>query len=158
MPGRRAKTLAPSALNRVLRYVKHHADPTRSRVIVLLSVKAGLRAAEIAKLEWPMVLDAKGRIAEVIEIRDCIAKKGAGRIVPVHPDLRSALVRLLARDGSDGPVVRSELRWQLGLDRSKQISRTRGLPSGTITCSRRHSACSRREHFCLVRARSVGEK
>jgi integrase len=108
MPGRRAKTLAPSALNRVLRYVKHHADPTRSRVIVLLSVKAGLRAAEIAKLEWPMVLDAKGRIAEVIEVRDCIAKKGAGRIVPVHPDLRSALVRLLARDGADGPVVRSE--------------------------------------------------
>jgi integrase/recombinase XerD len=107
MPGRRAKTLAPSALNHVLRYLKHHPDPARSEVIVLLSIKAGLRAAEIAKLEWPMVLDAKGQIGDVIEIRDGIAKKGAGRIVPMHPDLRSALDRLLADGPREGPVVRS---------------------------------------------------
>ena len=31
--------------------------------MILLSVKAGLRACEIALLDWSMVLDARGRIA-----------------------------------------------------------------------------------------------
>jgi 6-phosphofructokinase len=34
--------------------------------MVLLSVKAGLRAGEIAKLTWPMVVDAQGRIGSHI--------------------------------------------------------------------------------------------
>ena len=34
------------------------------------------------------VLDANGRIGELIEVRDVIAKKGAGRTIPIHPDLR----------------------------------------------------------------------
>ena len=46
--------------------------------MVLLSVKARLRAAKIAKLDWSMVLDANGRIGELIEVRDGLAKKGAG--------------------------------------------------------------------------------
>jgi integrase len=107
MPGRRARVIAPAALNRVLRYVSRHPDPARSRVILLLSVKAGLRAAEIAKLEWSMVLDANGRIGDVIEVRDAIAKKGAGRTIPIHPDLRTSLARLMRRAGCDGPVIQS---------------------------------------------------
>src|SRR5579862_1986576 len=107
MPGRRAKLIAPSALNRILRHVSHHTNPVRSRAIVLLSVKAGLRAAEIAKLDWSMVLDAKGNVAHAIEIRDSIAKKGAGRTVPLHGELRKALVRLLANGPREGPVIRS---------------------------------------------------
>jgi integrase len=81
MLGRRARTIASSALNRVLRYVSRHPCPARSRAIVLLSAKAGLRAAEIARLEWSMVLDANGRIGDAIEVRDRIAKKGAGSVV-----------------------------------------------------------------------------
>jgi hypothetical protein len=38
--------------------------PLRNRVIVLLSVKAGLRAGEIAKLTWDMVLD-RGSLRDV---------------------------------------------------------------------------------------------
>ena len=61
-------------------------------MIVLLSAKAGLRAGEIANLTWDMVLDATGRIGGVIELRDSAAKKGSGRIIPMHPHLRAALV------------------------------------------------------------------
>jgi len=107
MPGRRARIIAPSALNRVLRYVSRHPDPARNRVMVLLSVKAGLRAAEIAKLDWSMVLDANGRIGELIEVRDGIAKKGSGRTIPMHPDLRAALARLLRDAACEGPVIQS---------------------------------------------------
>jgi integrase len=60
----------------------------------LLSAKAGLRAGEIANLTWDMLVDANGRISGVIELRDDAAKKGSGRCIPMHPDLRSALADL----------------------------------------------------------------
>ena len=107
MPGRRAKLIAPSALNVVFRRIKRHSNPVRSKVIVLLSVKAGLRAAEIAKLEWPMVLDANGKVGVLLEVRDRIAKKGSGRVVPIHADLRRALTQLLGNGPREGPVIRS---------------------------------------------------
>ena len=39
-----------------------------------------------------MVLDAAGRVGSGNELRDTTAKKGSGRIIPLHPDLRGALV------------------------------------------------------------------
>ncbi len=36
--------------------------------MILLSVKAGLRAAEIAALTWPMVTDSGGQIGRMIEL------------------------------------------------------------------------------------------
>jgi hypothetical protein len=63
-------------------------------VIVLVSVKAGLRAAEIANLTWDMVLDPNGTVGTALELRDCAAKKGHGRIIPLHADLREALAAL----------------------------------------------------------------
>lgn len=107
MLGRRARLIAPPALNRVLRHIRSHSDPVRSRAIVLLSVRAGLRAAEIAKLDWSMVLAANGRIGHAIEICDQIAKKGSGRVVPLHPELRRCLRSLLARSLGEGPVIKS---------------------------------------------------
>ena len=82
--------------------------PIRNRVIVLLSVKAGLRAGEIANLTWPMVLDPSGSIATAIELHDVAAKMGSGRRVPLHDDLREALAQW--REINDGTrhVVYSE--------------------------------------------------
>lgn len=107
MPGRQAKLITPLTLRRMLDHVQHNRYPERDRVIILLSVKAGLRAAEIARLEWPMVLDARGRIADMITIEDAIAKKHAGRLVPVHPALWEAMRLLKARGETQGPVIRS---------------------------------------------------
>jgi integrase/recombinase XerD len=107
MAGRQAKILAPTALARMLNLTKHHSNPARSQAIILLSVKAGLRAAEIAKLEWPMVLDATGRVADVMAIEDRIAKKRSGRRIPIHPDLKDVLIRLRNQATDDGSVIRS---------------------------------------------------
>lgn len=108
MAGRQAKTLSNKQLTAILRHVNKHSDPLRSRVMILLSIRAGLRAAEIAKLEWTMALGPTGTIGQVLEIRDRIAKKEAGRRVPIHPELRRELRRLLQRDDADnGPVIRS---------------------------------------------------
>lgn len=58
---------------------------------MLLSVKAGLRAGEIAKLTWDMVTDAQNRIADSIELQDHATKKGSGRKIPIHADLKAGL-------------------------------------------------------------------
>jgi len=107
MPGRQAKTIAPAVLARVLRHVRRHDKPIRSRVIVLLSIKAGLRSAEIAQLRWSMVVGADGRVADSISLEDRISKKKSGRRIPMHPDLRSALIQLRRGADGDGPVIRS---------------------------------------------------
>lgn len=40
----------------------------RDRVIFLLSVRAGLRAKEIAALKWEMLTDAEGELSDVIAL------------------------------------------------------------------------------------------
>jgi integrase len=94
-------------LRRMLRFAARTPFPTRDRVMVLLSIKAGLRACEIARLEWSMVLDARGRVADHLAIHDTIAKKRAGRRIPMHPELQRALRRLLRMVEISGPVIRS---------------------------------------------------
>jgi integrase len=107
MPGRQAGLIVPSVLRQVLAHIRHSRFPARDRVIVLLSVRAGLRAAEIAQLDWSMVLDVRGQISDTITIRDAIAKKGSGRRVPMHQDLRRALHNLKGQAQPLGPIVRS---------------------------------------------------
>jgi len=77
-------------------------------VIVLLAAKAGLRAGEIGKLTWDMVLGPTGNIGSVIELRDIAAKNGSGRLIPLHPDLRQALAAYRRLSTDAGPVIRSE--------------------------------------------------
>jgi integrase/recombinase XerD len=74
----------------------------------LFSVKAGLRAAEIANLTWEMVLDPSGAIGTVLELRDHAAKKGHGRLIPLHADLREALSALREKSEPSRPIVLSE--------------------------------------------------
>jgi integrase len=90
MPGKQAKVVTPPMLKRMLRRVSRSSHPARDRAMILLSIKAGLRACEIAGLDWSMVLDAQGRVSGTIHVRDLIAKKRGGRRIPMHPDLRRA--------------------------------------------------------------------
>src|SRR5579872_128709 len=109
MAGKQAKILAADQIDNLLLFAETTRYPLRDRVIVLLSVKAGLRAAEIANLTWEMVLGPHGGIGSSLELRDHAAKKGHGRIIPLHQELRDALAALSLdpRDGSH-PVVQSE--------------------------------------------------
>lgn len=108
MAGRQAKILSVSEVEDLLFFANTTRYPERNRVIVLLSYKAGLRAAEIANLTWSMTTDPTGQVGSHIELLDCAAKKGSGRIVPLNADLRAAMLALRAAYPGDGPVVRSE--------------------------------------------------
>ena len=92
MSGRQAKIIPESTYKDLLVFAATTRYPLRNRLLVLLSVKAGLRAGEIANLTWDMVLDPNGEVGTVIELRDWAAKKRSGRLIPIHPDLRDSLV------------------------------------------------------------------
>ena len=81
-------------LRRALSLTRQSAQGDRDTVMILLSARAGLRACEIAGLDWSMVVDARGQVGAVIEIRDAIAKYGSGRRIPMHRELRAALAKL----------------------------------------------------------------
>lgn len=104
MAGKQAKLLTPTMVRAMLQRVRKKRYPVRDTTIILLSSKAGLRAGEIAKLTWPMVLDAKGHVSACLELQDCAAKMLSGRTIPLHPDLRSALMRL-RKQAPDSPYV-----------------------------------------------------
>ena len=55
---RQAKILTKGQTKAVLTYLSSTRYPERNRAIFLLSVRAGLRAKEIASLTWPMLTDA----------------------------------------------------------------------------------------------------
>lgn len=105
-----ARVLRPDDLRRVLTHAQQSTDSTRNTTIILLSFKAGLRACEIAGLDWAMVITPNGRIGDGLDIADGIAKNGRGRRVPLHSELKSALRSLHRSHGSpaSGPVVRSQ--------------------------------------------------
>ena len=79
MRGRQAKVLSDSELMRVIKVAKASRHPQRNTVIVLLNAKAGLRAGEIAKLDWSMQLDASGKVSHLIEWPGLATKYGLGR-------------------------------------------------------------------------------
>ena len=108
MLGKQAKILSPLDVADLLAFADCTRHPIRNRVIVLLSAKAGLRAGEIANLTWDMVVDASGQISNVIELRDHAAKKGSGRLIPIHPDLVDALSAWREASAGSSHVVRSE--------------------------------------------------
>jgi integrase len=108
MAGKQAKILHEQQINDLLVFASATRNPLRNKLIVLLSVKAGLRAGEIAGLTWDMVLNPAGEVGQAIELHDCIAKKNSGRRIPIHPTLRTALTAWCLLTGGAGRVIRSE--------------------------------------------------
>lgn len=109
--GRQAKILSEANITRMLRDVDRSRYPLRDRVIVLLSVRAGLRVKEIALVTWEMVMEADGRVGEVLELPNSASKGDeGGRTIYLHSELRQALIKLKAHDRPDSAdrIVRSE--------------------------------------------------
>jgi integrase/recombinase XerD len=127
MAGKQAKTLTRQQVRAALRRARCGRYPQRDRVMILLSVKAGLRAGEIAKLRWSMVLDADGRLGHRIELHDSVAKKRSGRTIPLHPELRRALLLLRRKTGENDAVIRSERGGSRGMRPSSIVNWFRQL-------------------------------
>jgi integrase len=105
-----AKTLGPKDVRRLHAHVGRRRFSLRDQAIVMLSFKAGLRACEIAGLDWTMVLTAQGRVGDTLNIASGIAKNGRSRRVPLHIELKHQLMRLHSTMGKprSGPVICSQ--------------------------------------------------
>lgn len=108
MRGKKAKILSNENVEDLLLFAETTRHPLRNKFVVLLSAKAGLRAGEIAHLTWVMFTEPTGAVSTVLELPDHAAKKGSGRMVPLHEDLRAALAAWRSSIHSDGPVIVSE--------------------------------------------------
>jgi integrase len=110
--GKQAKVLTEGQIKAALAAVAGRRYPQRDRVMVLLSVRAGLRAKEIAKIQWSMVTDAEGNVGEALHLSNGASKgKRGGRTVPLNKELRAALLALKALRATAGPedhVIHSE--------------------------------------------------
>jgi integrase/recombinase XerD len=111
--GKQAKILSDKQVRAVLAELDTRRYPLRDRAMFLLSMKAGMRAKEVASVTWAMVTDAEGQIADVIALEDRASKgKAGGRTIPMHPDLMAALMALHRDRGEkarpDLPVAHSE--------------------------------------------------
>lgn len=95
--GKQAKVLNAKQVEALLHHVGNLRHGVRNRVIVLLSVRAGLRAKEIAALRWSMVLDAGGNVGDSIHLTNDASKGRSGRIVPLNRELRPLLIELYSQ-------------------------------------------------------------
>lgn len=112
---KRAKLIPPSDQTKFVEHVAEKRHGLRNVVMAQLSFKAGLRACEIAGLDWSMICDGSGRVTDSIDVSRHIAKKGSGRRIPCHPVLRNALRKLHVEQGRPavGPICRSERGGQM---------------------------------------------
>jgi integrase len=101
--GKQAKILNRSQVEAVLNHISGRRYGLRNQVIFLLSVRAGLRAKEIAALKWSMVVGADGKVGEYIHLTNDASKGQSGRIIPINKQLRAALIELL-EPGRSGPT------------------------------------------------------
>jgi integrase/recombinase XerD len=92
---KQARVITPEMERGVLNYLATTRWATRDTCIFLLSIKAGLRAKEIAELKWYMVQDAEGNLSSEIRLENQASKgKNGGRSIPMNKDLKVALGNL----------------------------------------------------------------
>jgi len=95
MAVKRAKIIEADDLRRIFKAIESESNQkTRDKTAVLFSIKAGLRASEIAGLRWDDVIKANGQIDDMIHIGDHISKNGRAREIPMHPELKAMLIKL----------------------------------------------------------------
>lgn len=108
--GKQAKILNRSQVEAVLNHINGRRYGLRNQVIFLLSIRAGLRAKEIAALRWSMIVGADGEVGEYIHLTNDASKGMSGRIIPINRQLRAKIIELFD-DGDIDPsahVIRTE--------------------------------------------------
>lgn len=152
---KQAKTLSAAQIRAVEAHLRCTRHSLRNRVIFLLSLRAGLRAKEIALLTWGMVTDPQGELSNVIRLTDAASKGRSGGIVPMARELWQALAAL--RQTSPEPfaetrVVRTERSSRTSPQVIVNLFRDWFAALGFDGCSS-HSG---RRTFITMAARNIG--
>ena len=120
---KQAKIMTPQQEKVVLSYVSESRDPLRNKVIFLLSVKAGLRAKEIASLRWEMLMESDGGLGDYLNLTNQASKGNGGRKIPLNASLKSSLTDLflLVRERPHFSPEQSVIRTERSATTSPQV-------------------------------------
>jgi integrase len=98
--GKQAKILNRQQIEAVSGHIGKRRNGLRNQTIFLLSIRAGLRAKEVACLRWSMVVGADGDVGDYIHLTNDASKGNSGRVIPINKALKAMLVQLYHRDRS----------------------------------------------------------
>jgi integrase/recombinase XerD len=121
MLNKQAKLISPQQAKALLLFLGQSRQPVRNQLAFLLSLRAGLRAKEIASLTWAMVTDAEGEVTGEIRLENSAAKGNSGGIIPMSKDLREAFAN-----------HRSAVRPASGDERVIQTQRSKAVSAQVI--------------------------
>jgi len=115
MIAKQAKVITEAQVKAISAYLASTRNAKRDVVVFLLSVKAGLRAKEIAALQWRMVMTPDGKVGQTINLPNQASKGQSGRVIPINKTLHTALLDLYLDevqskhfDADEAFVVRTE--------------------------------------------------
>ena len=91
---KQSKVLNKTQVASVRSHLKSGRNALRNDTIFLLSVKAGLRAKEIAALKWIHVLNGDGTLNDTLHLPDSASKGRSGREIPIHKEILTNLETL----------------------------------------------------------------
>jgi len=116
--GKQAKILSKNQVEAMSQYLSIRRNGLRNQVILMLSVKAGLRAKEIDHLKWSMILTAEGLVGDAIHLTDSASKERSGRIMPLNKHLKLLLRELFEARIHVGTIS----EFVITSERSKRVS------------------------------------
>lgn len=90
---KQASYLTQTHLRNALARTGDYKHAERNKLIIQLTVLAGLRAKEVAGLRWEHVLDEDGEVGSAIRLTDDVSKGKSGGLLPLADSLRASLVR-----------------------------------------------------------------
>ena len=99
--GKQAKTLTKSQVDAVSAFLLARRNGLRDQTVFLLSVRAGLRAKEIANLKWSMIQTPEGEVGDAIHLTNKASKGRSGRMIPLNKQLRENLKQMLVAAQQD---------------------------------------------------------
>lgn len=105
--GKQAKTLTEAQQKMVIAALAQGRHSKRNVVMFLLSVDAGLRAKEIASIDWSMLTDASGVVSDTIRLEDRASKGRSGGVVYMSKRLQLAVQSLGESHTRSGSVILS---------------------------------------------------
>lgn len=105
--GKQAKVLSDAQQRAVVSFLASRRHAARDTVIFLLSVDAGLRAKEIAGLEWSMLTDACGALTDCVRLENKASKGKSGGVVYLSKRLQEALALYAVGKMQQGIVIQS---------------------------------------------------
>jgi len=100
-----AKSLTPAELERVLRYTETKSNAQRNKMMLLLTVGAGLRVGEVAGLTLGDVLNADGAVRGEIYLAAERVKHKHARTIYLNTRLQQELTSYLATRSNLSPQL-----------------------------------------------------